>query len=101
MAYAADSSQEAEEKDKLLGLCHLQATPRKTEVVAWGYDVGTPGGKRDYLATGLLCVLLVVCAITVSGFSNPFQIIYVRGDQCENKESKLVTNAALMQNITK
>lgn len=53
------------EKKTVLGLLHLRATPRRANVVTWGYDWETSSGKRDWLATMLLMVLLVATAITV------------------------------------
>ena len=90
-----------EENSQLLGLLHLQSTPRKAEVVAWGYNLGTPSGKRDCCATVFLFFLLVVCAVTVSGFTNSMQLIYVNADVCKTSESTLLANTALMRNITK
>lgn len=57
-------------KDKaaLLGLLHLKSTPRKAEVVKWGYDCSTGSGMRDCCATGVLATLLVITAVTVSFF---------------------------------
>lgn len=54
------------ENNQVLGLLHLQSTPRKAAVVTWGYDLGTSSGRRDNCATLLLALLLVVIAITVS-----------------------------------
>ena len=53
-------------KAQVLGLLHLQSTPRKAEVVTWGYDLKTPGGRRDNCATALLSLLLVITAVTAS-----------------------------------
>lgn len=53
-------------KNQLLGLLHLQSTPRKAEVVTWGYDLGTWYGRRDNCATALLALLLFVTALTVT-----------------------------------
>lgn len=55
-------------KAQVLGLLHLQSTPRKAEVVTWGYDLKKPGGRRDNCATVLLSLLLVITAVTVSLF---------------------------------
>ena len=95
------SPDEENENGQLLGLFHLQSTPRKAEVVAWGYDLDTPGGRRDCCATVLLCFLLVVCALTVNGLISSMQLIYVRADQCETRESALLANTGLMRDITK
>lgn len=65
MASAAKLPRSELEKNQILGLLHLQSTPRKAEVVTWGYDLGTSSGRRDNCATILLSLLLLVTAITV------------------------------------
>ncbi|CAM9499525.1 unnamed protein product [Scytosiphon promiscuus] len=88
------------EKNQVLGLLHLQSTPRKAEVVTWGYDLGTASGRRDNCATVLLSLLLVVIAITVSGLTSSMRLIYVQADLCETRDSTLSANLILMRNIT-
>lgn len=85
----------------LVGLMHFRATPRKADVVTWGYDMNTSSGVRDYCATGLLFFLLVLCAITVSGLTNSMQLVYFRADLCKARDVTLADNMALMRNITK
>lgn len=65
MASAAKLPRSELEKNQVLGLLHLQSTPRKAEVVTWGYDLGTWSGRRDNCATILLSLLLLATAITV------------------------------------
>lgn len=89
------------DKSQLLGLFHLQSTPRKAEIVNWGYDWQTNSGRRDHCATALLTFVLVVCAITVSGFTSSLRLIYVKADLCKGREETLGTNLALMRNITR
>ncbi|CAM9625550.1 unnamed protein product [Ectocarpus sp. 6 AP-2014] len=55
---------------------------------------------RDYCATGVLAVLLVITAVTVSGLTSAVQLIYVQPDLCETRDSSLVANMELMRNIT-
>lgn len=86
---------------ELAGLLHIRSTPRKAEVAEWGYDLKTERGKRDWCATCMLCALLVLCAITVSGLTSSVQLIYVQADVCETREATLAANQALMRNITK
>ena len=68
MSFTYKSSSKEIRKAQVLGLLHLQSTPRKAEVVTWGYDLGTPSGRRDNCATALLSLLLVITAVTVSAF---------------------------------
>lgn len=65
MASAAKEPRSEVQKNQILGLLHLQSTPRKAEVVTWGYDLRTWSGRRDNCATVLLSLLLLVTAITV------------------------------------
>lgn len=68
MSFAYKKSSKDMKKAQVMGLLHLQSTPRKAEVVTWGYDLGTPSGRRDNCATALLSLLLVITAVTVSVF---------------------------------
>lgn len=65
MSFVHKKSSQDTRKAQTLGLLHLQSTPRKAEVVTWGYDLGTPSGRRDNCATALLSLLLVITAVTV------------------------------------
>lgn len=89
------------EKNKLLGLFHLQSTPRKAEIVKWGYDLSTSSGKRDCCATGMLATLLVLCAVTISGLTDAMQLIYLKADLCKTRDSTLGSNLNRMRDITK
>lgn len=77
MSFTYQKSREDIRKTQVLGLLHLQSTPRKAEVVTWGYDLTTPSGRRDNCATALLSLLLVITAVTVSVFIGGKQEINV------------------------
>lgn len=81
-------------------LLHLQSAPRKCEVLSWGYDIDTPSGRRDILATTLLCVLLVSTAFAVNGFTSAMQLVNVQTQLCDAQASKLADNRARMHNVT-
>lgn len=66
MSFNYKKSSKDVRKTQVLGLLHMQSTPRKAEVVTWGYDTGTASGIRDNCATVLLSLLLVITAVTVS-----------------------------------
>lgn len=84
----------------VFALLHLQSAPRKCEVLSWGYNRDTPSGKRDILATTMLCVLLVATAFAVNGFTSAVQLVNVQTELCDAQESKLADNRARMHNVT-
>lgn len=86
---------------KLMDLFHFRSTPRRINVVSWGYDRNTKSGVRDWWATGLLCFFLVVCAFTVGGLTDTMQLVNIRADLCKARDGTLASNMALMRNITK
>lgn len=77
MSFTYKNTSKEIRKAQVLGLLHLQSTPRKAEVVTWGYDLGTPSGRRDNCATALLSLLLVITAVTVSAFF----VFFISGKQ--------------------
>lgn len=81
-------------------LLHLQSAPRRCEVLSWGYNSETPSGRRDILATALLCVLLVSTAFAVNGFTSAMQLVNVQTELCDTQASKLADNRARMHNVT-
>ena len=81
-------------------LLHLQSAPRRCEVLSWGYNRDTSSGKRDILATTMLCVLLVATAFAVNGFTSAVQLVNVQTELCDAQEAKLAENRARMHNVT-
>ena len=81
-------------------LLHLQSAPRRCEVLSWGYNSDTPSGKRDILATTMLCILLVSTAFAVNGFTSAMQLVNVQTELCDSQASKLEDNRARMHNVT-
>lgn len=84
----------------LSALLHLQSAPRRCEIISWGYDSETPSGRRDIIATTLLCVLLVSTAFAVNGFTSAMQLVNVQTELCDTQASKLADNRAKMHNVT-
>lgn len=81
-------------------LLHLQSAPRKCEVISWGYNSDTPSGRRDILATTMLCVLLVSTAFAINGFTSAMELVNVQTELCDAQDAKLADNRALMHNVT-
>lgn len=81
-------------------LLHLQSAPRRCEVLSWGYDIDTASGRRDIVATTMLCVLLVSTAFAVNGFTSAMQLVNVETELCDAQDIKLADNRARMHNVT-
>ena len=84
----------------VFALLHLQSAPRRCEVLSWGYNRDTPSGRRDILATTMLCLLLVATAFAVNGFTSAVQLVNVQTELCDAQEAKLADNRARMRNAT-
>lgn len=84
----------------LSALLHLQSAPRRCEVISWGYNTDTPSGRRDILATTMLCFLLVATAFAVNGFTSAMQLVNVQTELCDTQAAKLVDNRDRMHNAT-
>lgn len=69
--------------------------------VTWGYNMNSPSGKRDCCATALLCLLLILCAVTISGLTSSMQLIYVEADLCHTRDTTLASNQEHMRNVSK
>lgn len=81
-------------------LLHLQSAPRRCEVLSWGYNRDTPSGKRDILATTMLCLLLIATAFAINGFTSALELVNVQTELCDTQEAKLADNRARMHNVT-
>lgn len=84
----------------VFALLHLQSAPRRCDVISWGYNRDTASGKRDILATTMLCVLLISTAFAINGFTSALQLVSVQTELCDTQETKLADNRARMHNVT-
>ncbi|CAM9556495.1 unnamed protein product, partial [Choristocarpus tenellus] len=87
-------------KGGCLAFWQVKHTIRKAKIETWGYTMKTSRGRRDWCATILLSLVLVIVAVAVSGVFDSLHLVNVDTTLCTGMDEKLATNLEIMREVT-